>query len=82
VAETPIRGRWTIEANGPDGVVEHFYAETSSTAVALGVWRLVALAVLVPPLTPRRPARDPGGTPSPGAHDGTLNEMPPEERHA
>jgi hypothetical protein len=72
VAETPIRGRWTAthwlcpECNAFDGPIR----------------RAGALAV-------RRAALDPDAQPETPEerhhrelHDGTLNEMPPEERHA
>jgi hypothetical protein len=124
VAETPIRGRWTItlcsvcgeRINGhrhqvfPDNGPGRMHEDSRQVEVVpvpdeaaiergaealvaiarrwgLGDWRIsgareLALMVLRAALDPDTRPETPGERHHRELHDGTLNEMPPETRHA
>jgi hypothetical protein len=105
VAETPIRGRWTIRphpqswpswnyADGPrpsepvqvvpvpDEAAIDRGAQAAFEARFLSDMRAVALTVLRAALDPDPRPETPEERHHRELHDGTLNEMPPEPRHA
>jgi hypothetical protein len=105
VAETPIRGRWTIwvdRHNRPCDSMRHDAHAVEAcpvpdeVAIERGAkaiedawpgwfpdaYRTMALAVLRAALDPDARPETPEERHHRELHDGTLNEMPPEERHA
>jgi hypothetical protein len=106
VAETPIRGRWTVRphpqswpswnyADGPrpsepvevDRAAEALAAQVvvrwqDASESVRNIYRDKAREILRAALDPDVRPETPGERHHRELHDGTLNEMPPETRHA